>query len=329
MPTVSVVIPTYNRAAFLAQAIRSVLAQTYTDFEVIVVDDGSADDTAAVVRSFDDARVRYLYQTNSERSVARNRGLEAAKGIYLAFLDDDDRYLPHKLACQAAFLETNPDADLVASGAQWVDEQGAVLDTWRPWQVQPELTLLSCLYSCRLLTSTVLFRRQVLERLDHWFDPGVIPVEDTDFFIRILYAGCRMAWLPEVVSVYRLHSANSPGRAVGYMRRYRKILDKLFARSDVPEDVLAEKTRIYDHGHVVAACGAYAYRQVNSAQFNLLRAMMLDPEVVEDSLPAVVARFAGLAGANPQPYIDFVFDHLPAPLAHLGRYRSEVLALST
>ena len=101
MPDVSVVIPTYNRAGLLPRAMDSALAQTYDDLELVVVDDGSTDDTEAVVRGYDDPRVRYVaHETNRGANVARNTGIEAAEGEYVAFLDSDDEWLPRKIERQ-------------------------------------------------------------------------------------------------------------------------------------------------------------------------------------------------------------------------------------
>jgi glycosyltransferase involved in cell wall biosynthesis len=109
VPKISVIIPTYNRAAMLPRAIGSVLAQTYQNWELIVVDDASTDDTKGVVRSFRDSRVRYVkLERNSGPSRARNTGMHQARGQYLAFLDSDDEWLPHKLAIQLRQFETNP-----------------------------------------------------------------------------------------------------------------------------------------------------------------------------------------------------------------------------
>ena len=109
MPKVSVLIPTYNRALHLRAAIASVLDQTFQDFEVIVVDDASTDDTFAVVRSVDDARVRYLrHETNKKEAVSRNTALRAASGEYIAFLDDDDEWVREKLQRQVELLENRP-----------------------------------------------------------------------------------------------------------------------------------------------------------------------------------------------------------------------------
>ncbi|TNF06006.1 MAG: glycosyltransferase family 2 protein, partial [Deltaproteobacteria bacterium] len=97
MPFFSIILPTYNRAHFLPKAIESVLAQTFEDWELVIVDDGSIDNTKEVVDSYRDPRIVYFYQLNQERSVARNNGISQAKGDYICFLDSDDYYLPGKL----------------------------------------------------------------------------------------------------------------------------------------------------------------------------------------------------------------------------------------
>jgi glycosyltransferase involved in cell wall biosynthesis len=97
-PFFSIIIPTYNRADLLGVAIESVLKQTFTDWELLIVDDGSTDNTAEVVKGFADARIKYIYQTNAERSAARNNGIAQSTGRYICFLDSDDYYLPDRLA---------------------------------------------------------------------------------------------------------------------------------------------------------------------------------------------------------------------------------------
>jgi glycosyltransferase involved in cell wall biosynthesis len=105
MPTVSVIIPTYNRANYICEAIDSILAQTYADYEIIVVDDGSTDGTRqALQRWIDDGTICYYYQENRGESAARNHGIRKARGQYIAFLDSDDLFLPTKFEKQVACL---------------------------------------------------------------------------------------------------------------------------------------------------------------------------------------------------------------------------------
>ena len=123
MPHVSVIIPAYNCDRYISKAIASVFEQTYTDYELIVVDDGSTDDTAQLIRSYGD-RLNYIYQTNQGVAQARNSGLAAAQGQYIAFLDQDDLFLPYKLASQVTLLEQNLSLGMANSGWQIVNERG-------------------------------------------------------------------------------------------------------------------------------------------------------------------------------------------------------------
>src|SRR5438128_1726139 len=104
-PCFSVIIPTYNRAAFLPKTIQSVTAQAFTDWEIIIVDDGSTDDTKDVVEGIAESRLRYIFQQNAERSAARNNGIRQAKGKYICFLDSDDQYLQTHLQSIYDFLK--------------------------------------------------------------------------------------------------------------------------------------------------------------------------------------------------------------------------------
>lgn len=110
-PLVSIITPAYNAGIYLGDTIRSVLAQTYSNFEHIIIDDGSTDNTEEVAKSFSDPRVKYIQQKNSGQSTARNLGITNAKGKYIAFLDADDFFLPEKLSSQVNYLEAHPDCD--------------------------------------------------------------------------------------------------------------------------------------------------------------------------------------------------------------------------
>ena len=124
---VSVVIPSYNRAYIVGQAIESVLRQTYSNVEVVVIDDGSTDDTASVVKAFDE-RVRYIYQPNAGIAVARNSGIAAARGEFVAFLDSDDVWLPWKLEAQMAVLRQRPEVGMIWTDMTAVTESGDVVE---------------------------------------------------------------------------------------------------------------------------------------------------------------------------------------------------------
>lgn len=331
-PVVSVVIPTRNRKMYLRQAIKSVLAQSYIEFEIIVIDDGSSDGTLNLARSFDDPRVRFISQMTAGPSEARNRGMRAANGDYIAFLDDDDLFLPRKLERQVAYLEANAAVDLVASGMQLINENGQNLQVWRTWQDQPELTLLNCLYSCPVLPSAVLLRKGALAQLDQWFDPGLRRCVDRDFFLQFMLEGFRMAWLPEILSAYRVHGTSLQRDAAACAYARVKVLDKVFANSNLPPKIGAERLRIYGYTHIGSACHSYSTGEIRLAKRDLVQAWEYLEEVRgEDTSRTILRLIAGFAGtfhvSDPTTYLNTVFDNLPSKLSWLAQYRDYALSI--
>ncbi|MES2489432.1 MAG: glycosyltransferase [Pseudomonadota bacterium] len=210
VPTVSVIIPTFNRAYILERAIASVLGQSYTDLELIVVDDGSSDGTAELIQNFSDSRLRYLQQPrNLGVSAARNRGIAEARGEWLAFLDSDDLWLPQKLEKQFAALKG---VDCVASYCCLlrIDDKietripakvDGINSGVRPW---PSLLMDGLWFSQTWLVPkrVVLAAGPFDERMSIW--------EDWDLFLRIAMQG-PVHHLPEVL----VHSIVSPDSLVG------------------------------------------------------------------------------------------------------------------
>jgi GT2 family glycosyltransferase len=203
MPVVSVVLPTYNRTESLNRAIESVLNQRFEDFELLVVDDGSTENTKAIVEEFDDERLVYFeHEVNRGGSAARNTGIEASTGEYVAFLDDDDTWLPHKLGQQIERLEERSkewiaaycDYRVVRHGAssRLRESIAAVLpvemSSRRP-EGGAELIPMVLMRKFPLGgTSTLLVRRTAIDRLDG-FDPTFRRHQDWEFLVRLLRIG--------------------------------------------------------------------------------------------------------------------------------------------
>lgn len=208
-PQVSIIIPTYNRANLIGHAIQSVLLQDFTDFELIVVDDGSTDDTAAIVGGFSDERLIFIVQENGGRSAARNRALAQAKGQFIAFLDSDDMYVPTKLGRQVAFLRAHATFEMVYTSAECVDFDGKPLPGQR-YVASAEGDIYRLVAFFRPLTitlPTVMLRREVLDRVG-FFDEGLDRFEDTDLWRRVS-KNHRIGAMPEVTCILRTHSDNS------------------------------------------------------------------------------------------------------------------------
>jgi glycosyltransferase involved in cell wall biosynthesis len=168
MPTVSVVIPTYNSATFLRAAIQSVLAQTYSDFEVIVVDDSSIDNTESVVHSFGN-RVCYVRQENKGAGATRNHGIKRSRGKYVAFLDADDLWLPGKLAAQTPLLDRDLEIGLVYSDWTVVPEQGEAEPSYLRNRPAASGYVFDELVQCGfILTSGTVVRRSCLDDVGYF-----------------------------------------------------------------------------------------------------------------------------------------------------------------
>ena len=185
MAKVSVIIPTHNRADRLARAIKSVLNQTFRDFEVMVVDDGSSDNPERVVRSFADHRIRFMrHETARGPAAARNTGIRNTGGAYVAFLDDDDEWYPDKLASQVAVMETEQESLAVVYGAyDIVNSEGAIVRTRTPSRggdLRPLLLRSNPIGG----TSMVLVRRESLESVSG-FDERLRSAEDYDLYLRL------------------------------------------------------------------------------------------------------------------------------------------------
>ena len=244
MIRVSVITPTRNRADLLVHAIESVRAQTLEAWELIVVDDGSTDHTAEAVRGIGDPRVVYLRSTGSGCSAARNLGMQRARGEFIAFLDDDDEYLPHKLALHTEFLDRHPDVDLVGSGTRLVEPSGGKIADLRPWLSPEPLDLAGCLKSCRFQTCSIQFRRALIEAEKGRFRPGLDRAEDALFYIELARRGCRMSWAPSIVAQYRVDPARNASAVVAYDLSFHREVDRLLSEEDVRAEVLKRADEI-------------------------------------------------------------------------------------
>lgn len=204
-PLVSVITPCYRQAHFLSETIASVMEQTYPNIEYVVVDDGSPDNTAEVVARY--PGVRYIWQPNQERSVARNTGLRHTRGEYVMFLDSDDRLLPLAVATNIAYIRAYPECAMV-SGHWWkINSHGAIVQSFSP--EHPEqfdqnhyLALLHRNYIGPPLAT--MFRRSAVDDAG-WFNPKIAGCEDFDMYLKIAYRFPTLRH-PTVIAEYRTHA---------------------------------------------------------------------------------------------------------------------------
>jgi len=236
LPVVSVIIPVYNNAQYLSLAIASVLAQTYTDYEVIVIDDGSTDNIAEVISPYLD-KIRYVKQSNQGVSSARNRGLNLARGKLIAFLDADDIFLPQKLALQVEVFNTQPQVGIVNSGFEVIQADGNIVTEVRWWEDIPKLDEIAWVLYKPILPSAMMFRRQWLHKIGG-FDPRFFAGEDIYLTLCIISQGCSAAWLTEVTTQYRRHqqsvTLNNP---LQQLHNTELMIKTFFSQEDLPQSI--------------------------------------------------------------------------------------------
>ncbi len=262
--TVSVIIPAYNREQLIGPTLESVLAQTYTDYEVLVVDDGSTDGTRAVAESYVQkfrGRLRCISQPNQGLSAARNTGCRAAAGRLLAFLDSDDLWKPEKLALQVPAIDADPSIGLVSSMAEVVDAQNTRVLRIKPEQ-RPGTTLRELIDRGTAPPSTFLARREAMEQVGG-FDAAITKgLEDLDLGFRLAAAGWKLVCLEQPLIRYRMHETNISSEPVGTYRGYAQAYGKLLAHRqvDIPRAQvrrLAAKYR-YLYGTALLRQGSFA-----------------------------------------------------------------------
>jgi glycosyltransferase involved in cell wall biosynthesis len=332
MPRVSVIIPTYNRAALASDAIRSVLSGSYADFEVVVVDDGSTDCTCDVVAALGDPRIVYRYQENAGLAIARNTGASAATGEYLVFLDSDDLLMPHALEAGVACLDARPELGMVIGGYEIVDQIGRKLGEVRPWLEQESLELEDLVMGAQPPPSQWIMRAEWFAHLGG-FDPDFARYnggEDLDFALRLGLAGGQLAWLHAVVARRRLHGGNESSAADKMRSAVWLFLAKAWSNPGLPRDLLSLRDKVYANAYLYIAGLAYGAGSSTSARLDLDQAIHLDRDLLTGQVPRALANLEGVASLLPWPAslacMRAVFDDLPTSAVSLRIHRRRALA---
>lgn len=249
MPKVSVIIPVFNCDRFIGEAIESVLAQTYRDFELIVVDDGSEDKTAERVKQYGD-KLTYLYQPNSGQAKARNLGHANSSGEYLAFLDSDDRWYPQMLEIEAQALDANPQVGLVYSDVDIIDDDGSLLQqhylAQRAKKKKPFYSIIG--FHSIPFPSASLKRRNIFEKAGG-FDVSFYQGGEDILLWAKMYRLAEFLWIPQSLAQRRIQR-----HQVSHMKKRRleadlmasnKLWDLFADEPDRQTDLLITYARIW------------------------------------------------------------------------------------
>jgi glycosyltransferase involved in cell wall biosynthesis len=247
VPLLTAAIVTFNRAEYLEDAIASVLDQTFTDFELLVVDDGSVDDTARVVAPYLD-RIRYVRQEHEGRASARNRAVRLAEGELIAFCDSDDRWYPDRLERQLGALADAPRVGMVHGQVDLTDPYGMPL----PEETAAHSQLFSSAHhggatyagyacNCRCLSSTILVRRDVFDTVGLY--DRELPIEDYDFYLRLLLGFDVLFLDGRPLAQHRIHAGMTPPveLALGQIRTAEKHLALLDEHPEISDSRAARR----------------------------------------------------------------------------------------
>lgn len=249
-PKVTVVIPTYNRAHLIKDAVESVLNQTYQDFELIVIDDGSTDNTREVLAVYKD-KLTYIYQTNQGRSAARNHGIKLAKAELIAFLDSDDVWFSNKLERQVPILESAPPDVVLVHGYKCIVDKN--LQPVPGWELKlrklynlaekGEETYENYLYRNCIFTSSILVRKTAIIEIG-CYDILIPTLQDVDLYLRLLLNRYNFAFISEpALMKYRWHENNTEKKSsnYGYVQVYEKHLTECLKLGDYTRIAKAKK----------------------------------------------------------------------------------------
>ena len=284
----SVIIPTYNRAEYLPFTVASALGQEGAEVEVIVVDDGSTDDTSDVVerhRSEWGERFRYVWQENSERCVARNHGLRHARGEFVAFLDSDDLYLPHHVSACVKALADDPQAAAAFGDHGLVDASGNVIreHVRRPAFATDRFKRELCLKQIIVFPAEVVIRRSALDEAygsTEVFDPEAVMLEEWLVWVTLLRtSNFRPLGQPTVQR--RLHPNSTWGNPEKFERQSVRVTEKVI-QTGLPESLGIQARRIRAINRTHCAYGYYLSGQWSLALQQLAEALRESPGVIRE-----------------------------------------------
>ncbi|MBA2526444.1 MAG: glycosyltransferase [Pyrinomonadaceae bacterium] len=298
MPKVSIITAAYNHVRFIRQSVESAQGQTYRDFEHIVVDDGSSDGTADVLKSFGD-QITYIRQENRGAHAAINRGIRRSSGEYIAILDSDDAWLPNKLERQMQAFEEHPEAGLVYAQAYIVDDEGHFINNGEPGGkpfANPQRAFHELLRENCIPVLTAVFRRACIEQVG-FFNEALKATSDWDMWIRIA-AKWPIIFVSDALALYRIHE-NSTWQALMKTGRVNKehllILENAAAAfpASTAEGIKSRENigAIFRHTAVRTGYGLWYRHQYSKAIGYLLFALRLHPMLLKDALFALRLRF--------------------------------------
>jgi len=287
-PRISVLIPSYNRANLLPDAIQSVLAQTRPDFEILLIDDGSTDNTREVVATFQDERIRYTYRDNGGISAALNTGLNLARGEYVCRLDSDDCWLPTILEKHTAILDEHPDYGVVYSKARAMTPDGKpktqILGAPAHFPGNSFKSMLYGDFGCAIATTV---RMECYQRVNG-YDENLKVNVDWDMWIR-LARHYEFYFLDDVLANFRSHPGRSTASSLFNDVVLSRLtpLDKAFSEPDLPEEILTVKPLAYRNAHMDIGMKWLGVKEYKQARHHFGEAIRISRHPLQTALRVI------------------------------------------
>ena len=280
MPVISVIVPVFNGEKTISETIRSILNQTFQDLEILIINDGSTDNTLEILSEFEDERIKIFSYENGGLPVARNRGIEQSSGDFVTFLDADDLWEPEKLEEQLKSLRHNPKAGVSYSWTSFIDENSQFLYAWEPvyysGDVYPDLLLRNFISS----GSNIMIKRSVIEKAGY-FDPNLKSVEDWDYYLR-LAALCEFAVVPKYHILYRKSSQSMTAKVDVMEETNLFVIERAFKNAPRELQHLKRKTLGYAYRYISKQCLGYSLNQedIRKSQQKILKALQVCPYII-------------------------------------------------
>jgi len=295
-PRVSAIIPTYNYARYVAAAVESVLSQSFEDLEIVVVDDGSTDDTSDTLRPLG-TRILYISQAHRGLAAARNLGIRVSRGRYVAFLDSDDLWLPDKVSMQVARLDAEPAVGLVYTEAALFNDESRTETPHGFWSEHPSGKILSRLLRRNVVPSpTPMVRRELFAQVGP-FDESLSACEDWDMWIRIARVS-EFAYVDRMLAKYRVHSANMSLDQERMMAGRYRVLEKAFSAIGASSQARRLRRSVFSRWHADYAVHHFYAERYEQAKREVIRAIALHPGCLAHGQTAAVLMSCLLGSAT-------------------------------
>ncbi|MFV2045640.1 MAG: glycosyltransferase family 2 protein, partial [Anaerolineales bacterium] len=289
VPRVSVIIPTHNHAAFIGETIESVLNQTCRDFELIIINDGSSDNTKEVVNRYHDPRVRYMaFDENKGEPTARNTGIRASTGEFIAHLDSDDLYHPDKLEAHIEFLDSN--LDIGASYNNRFELRYSSSEIRELWRPPRQVGLPDFVLGYPFAPSDIVIRRNWVNEVGLFDESYFHSGEELNMNCRLALAGCRFARVDRALNYRSHHSGRFRRDLEDRLEDVLRALESTFADSRCPSDIEGLRDRAYANHYLVLIYHALAQGKASKGQELVREAARLKADILEGD-PSELVRF--------------------------------------